>query len=84
MPKPFVECFIYLSPLSFIHTVHVSKWEGGKCCLVYPHHNDIAWGYLSLFINMLCDGKDAIHMCTKFDVCSTISKFGRNMSEAIC
>ena len=27
-----------------------------------------AWGYLSLFINMLCDGKDAIHMCTKFDV----------------
>ena len=30
--------------------------------------NYYARGSLSLFINMLCDGKDAIHMCTKFDV----------------
>ena len=30
--------------------------------------NYYARGSLSLFLNMLCDGKDAIHMCTKFDV----------------
>ena len=60
-PKPFVEC----SPPSFIYTcVHVSKWEWGKPLkikLLCPR-------LFVVFINMICDGKDAIHMCTKFDV----------------
>ena len=42
---------------------------------------------MSLFLNMLCDGKDAIqYTCVPslMSMSSTISKFGRNMSEAIC